>query len=180
MDTPLLGVSQELSHSACPSVSMDAPLLNASQELSHGACPSVSVDAPLLNISQELSHGACPSMSVDAPLLGISQEQSHSACASVSVDAPLLNVSQELSHGACQAPPSLIGLQGTCAAEVPARASFPWPGQTPSCHISTARSWLVHTGWVHSSTTMDVECVGVCLSTVCRSWGHPGASRLAQ
>ena len=159
---------------------MDTPLLNVSQELSHSTCPSVSVDAPLLGVSQELSHGACPSVSVDAPLLNVSQELSHSACPSVSVDAPLLGISQELSHGACQAPPSPIGLQGMCAAEVPARPSFPWPGQTPSCHISTARSWLVNTGWVRSSTTVDVECVVVCLSTVCRPWGHPGASRLAQ
>ena len=81
----------------------------------------------------------------------------------------------------CVPGPSLSdGLQGACVAEVPARPSFPWLSQTPSYHISTARSWLVDTGWVHPSTTVDVECVGVCLSAVCHSWGHPGASHLAQ
>lgn len=81
----------------------------------------------------------------------------------------------------CVPGPSLSdGLQGACVAEVPARPSFPWLSQTPSYHIWTARSWLVDTGWVHPSTTVDVECVGVCLSAVCHSWGHPGASHLAQ
>ena len=81
----------------------------------------------------------------------------------------------------CVPGPSLSdGLQGACVAEVPARPSFPWLSQTPSYHISTARSWLVDTGWVHPSTTVAVECVGVCFSTVCHSWGHPQASHLAQ